>query len=466
MTTSANDEKRSEAWDQQADVIIVGAGEAGLAAAIECADAGATAIVFDKLGTVKSTSTAMSLGVFAFAGTEYQQRQGVRDSDELFYKDLMDAGRWTNYEPLVKVFLAEQLDSYNWLTALGVKWFALRMFGGSSVPRGHETDPIEQLEILQEAVEKKGVKVLFRTKVTELLTDKDKRVVGVCAQGEGKALRVKAGKGVVLATGGFGYDTKRMAAINPQLARAKAIVSPGHTGDGHRMAETLGAFFRHMELEYIRPTIGIHVSTRSPKTALLAYWDGAIVVNKLGKRFVNESVENRSIGAATLDQPEQIAFELFDQKVFDRMQRIAIGIGEAIIKRMIDAPTIDELASRIGVPPQALKATIARYNDGVDKGKDPDFGRTHLAQSVGAMTRIDTPPFYAYETSPWLPGTYGGVAVDVDMHVLTHEGIIPGLYGAGEIVGGFHGSGYHTGSALSKALVFGRIAGRNCAAGR
>ena len=110
--------------------------------------------------------------------------------------------------------------------------------------------------------------------------------------------------------------------------------------------------------------------------------------------------------------------------------------------------------------------TIDRYNEGVDRGKDPEFGRMHLAQNVGAMTRIDTPPFYAYETSPWLPGTYGGVAVDVDMHVLTREGVIPGLYGAGEIVGGFHGSGYHTGTALSKALVFGRIAGRNCAAGR
>ncbi len=463
---TAAEDKHGEAWDEQVDVVIVGAGDAGLAAAIEAADAGASAIVLEKMGTVKSTSSAMSLGVFSFAGTEYQQRLGVQDTNELYFKDIMNAGKWTNHEPLVKVFLAEQLDGYNWLTALGVKWYALRMFGGGSVPRGHECDPLEQLRILQEAAEKKGAKLRFKTKVTELITDKDKRVIGVCVQGEQQALRIKARKGVVLATGGFGYDTKRMAAIDPRLAKIKAIVSPGHTGDGHRMAEALGAFFRHMELQYIRPTIGIHLSSRSAKTALLAYWDGAIVVNKLGNRFVNESVENRSIGTATLDQPDQVAYEIFDRTVLQRLKREGAGIGEAITTRMIEAPTIDDLASKIGVPADGLNKTIHRYNEGVDKGKDPDFGRTHLAQDVGAMTRIESPPFYAYETSPWLPGTYGGIAVDEAMHVLTSAGIIPGLYGAGEIVGGFHGAGYHTGTALSKALVFGRIAGRNCAAGK
>ncbi len=464
MSAAGHAGSGSEPWDEQADVVIVGAGEAGLPAAIESVDAGATAIVLDKMATVKTTSTAMSLGVFAFAGTEYQQRNGVQDSNELYYKDLMTAGKWTNYEPLVRVFLAHQLDSYNWLTALGVKWSDLKMHGGSSVPRGHITDPLEQLRILQQTVENKGVKLLFRTKVTELLTDKDKRVIGVCAQSEKKALRIQARKGVVLATGGFGYDTKRMAAIDARLAKIKAVVSPGHTGDGHKMAETLGALFRHMELEYIKPTIGIHLSSRSSKTALLAYWDGAIVVNKLGDRFVNESAENRSIGSATLSQPDQVAYEIFDQKILQRLK--GAGVEQGVITRMVEAPTIDELASKIRVPTEALKRAIDRYNDGVDKGKDPDFGRTHLAQGVGTMTKIDSPPFYAYETSPWLPGTYGGVAVDEDMHVLAGDGVIRGLYAAGEIVGGLHGSGYHTGSALAKALVFGRIAGRNCAAGR
>ncbi len=458
----------SEVWDEEADVVIVGAGDAGLAAAIESQDSGRSAVVFEKMGSVKSTSSAMAGGTFAFAGTDLQQRYGVQDSKELYFQDLMKVGKGKNCEPLVRVFLAEQLDCYNWLTALGVQWSKLIMTGGGSVPRGHRTDPVQHVQILQQAAQKRGAKVLFRTKVTELLTDDDKRVIGVSAQSENRSWRVKARNGVVLATGGFGYDKERMAAIGPAFAKVKVIVSPGHTGDGHRMAETLGAWCRHMEPDCLRPTIGVHASSQSAKTNLLAFWEGAIVVNKLGNRFVNESLENRSLGTATLSQPDQIVFEIFDQKVLDRMQKGGAGrpAEEGSFKRMITAQTVEDLAAKIGIPSQTLKNTIDRYNDGVAKGRDPDFGRTHLAQGVGTMTAIDAPPFYAFETSPWLPGTYGGIAVDEQMHVLTKDGIIPGLYGAGELVGGFHGAGYHAGSALAKALVFGRIAGRNCAAGR
>ena len=466
MTTAESN--ASEMWDEEADVVIVGAGDAGLAAAIEARDSGKSAIVFEKMGSVKSTSSAMAGGTFSFAGTELQQRHGVQDSNELYFQDLMKVGKGKNCEPLVKVFLEKQLDCYNWLTAMGVQWTKLIMSGGGSVPRGHRSDPVLHVQILQQAAEKRGAKVLFKTKVTELLTDDDKRVVGVSVQSEKRSWRVKARNGVVLATGGFGYDKARMAAIGPAFGKVKVIVSPGHTGDGHRMAESLGAWSRHMEPDYLKPTIGVHVSSQSAKTNLLAFWEGAIVVNKLGNRFVNESLENRSIGSTTLGQPDQIVFEIFDQKVFDRMQKGGAGrpFEEGAVKRMITAQTVEELAAKTGLPSQTLQNTIARYNDGVAKGRDPDFGRTHLAQGVGTMTAIDSPPFYAFETSPWLPGTYGGIAVDVEMHVLTSDGIVPGLYAAGEIVGGFHGEGYHTGSALAKALVFGRIAGRNCAAGR
>ena len=222
-----------------------------------------------------------------------------------------------------------------------------------------------------------------------------------------------------------------------------------------------------MEPDYLKPSIGIHVSSRSAHSSLPAFSYGAIVVNKLGNRFVDESLESRSLGTATQSQPDQIVFEIFDQTVFGAMHSAeGVHAREAAVKRLIKAETIDELASQIGVPPEALKMALARYNEGVDKGQDPDLGRTKLTQAGGAMTSINTPPYYAFETSPSLVGTYGGIAVDEQMHVLSNDGIILGLYGAGEIVGGFHGAGYHTGSALAKALVFGRIAGRNCAAGR
>jgi len=465
MTTS--NEKHNDAWDEETDLVIVGAGDAGLAAAIESLDAGSSAIVFEKMASVKSTSSAMAGGVIAFAGTEYQRQHGVQDSNEQFFQDLIKIGKGKNWEPLVKVFLNEQLDTYNWLTALGIKWERLGRAPGGSVARGHHTDPVLHVQLLQQAAEKRGAKIFFKTKVTELVTDKNKRVIGVCAQSEKRAWRVKARKGVVLATGGFGYDRARMAAIGPGFDKIKVIVSPGHTGDGHGMAEALGGRFMHMQPDYLRPSIGIHVSSKSAHSSLPALSYGAIVVNKLGSRFVDESLESRSLGTATQRQPDQIVFEIFDQKVLDSLHSAeGAHAREAAVKRLIKAETVAELASKIAVPPEALKKTLARYNDYADKGQDADFGRTHLTQAGGALTSIDSPPFYAFETSPSLVGTYGGIAVDEEMHALSNDGIIPGLFGAGEIVGGFHGAGYHTGSALAKALVFGRIAGRNCAAGR
>ncbi len=466
VTTEPESGKYAQKWDEEVDVAVAGAGDAGLSAAIESRNAGASTMVFDKLATTRSTSSAMSGGAFSFAGTAFQKQKGIQDSDDLFFKDIMTAGNWKNNLPLVKAFIKEQLNTFNWFTALGIEWSRITATGGMTVPRAHRTDPVGHVVVLKEAAEKKGARIFFRTRVTELITDNNKRVIGVCAQGEGRTWRVKARKGVVLATGGFGRDKERLRGIDPRLAEAKVIVSPGHTGDGHKMAEILGAYFRDMELDCLKPTIGIHGPSNSPRTLVLAYWSGAIVVNKEGNRFVNESMENRSLGGASLSQPEQIVYEILDQKVFDKEQREGLGMSESTVKLMVKAQTIQELAAKINIPYEAFKATISRYNDSVDKGKDPDFGRTKLSQAGGKMIKIDTPPFYAYETKPWMPGTYAGVAVDGDMHVLTKDGIVPGLYGAGELVGGFHGTGYSIGTALSKALVFGRLAGISAAASR
>jgi fumarate reductase flavoprotein subunit len=456
----------TEKWDKQADVIIVGAGDAGLAAAIESADIGGSTLILEKMSTLKPTSSAMSGGTFAFAGTDLQQRHGVQDSEDLFFKDIMHAGKWENNQSLVHAFMKKQLNTYEWLTALGVKWLQLMTTGGMSVPRGHNTNAFEHVKILQEAALKRGVGLLFRTKVTNLITNKDKRIIGVSAQSEAQSLRIKARKGVILATGGFGHDVARMKMIDSRFVNVTVIAGAGHTGDGHRMAELLGARFEHMGFDYLKPTIGIHPSSHSHKTNLKAFWFGAILVNSRGNRFVNESLENRTLGEASLSQPRQIVYQIFDQKTFKKGQRENHEITEVVMKLLVKAETIQELASKIGIPPQALKETVDRYNKNVDNGKDLDFGRTSLVGGVGIMIKIDTLPFYAYATVPWLPGTYAGVKVDEDMHVLTNEGKIPALYGAGEFVGGFHGAGHHTGTALAKAVVFGRIAGRNCAQGK
>jgi len=385
----------------------------------------------------------------------------------------MEVGQWKNDEKLVRAYVGNQLDTYYWLKGMGVNWTALEALAGMSVPRAHATDPVEMLKILKEVAERKGARIFFETGVTGLLTDEDGRVIGVDAQGKQGSLRVRAMKGIVLATGGFGRDTKRLEAIDPRLPQVTVVAGLGHTGDGHRMAEELGAFVK--DVEYVKPTFGIHVTGTTMATVLLMFYNGAIIVNKKGERFVNESLSYKDLGKAALSQPDGIGFQIFDQRLYEvglekakdvLPEKAVWGLDEGRMKLLVEAETIEELASKIIVPPEALRETIDKYNNQVDAGKDSDFGRAALVGAVGRLVRIDTPPFYAYETKGNLPSTYGGIAVDEDMHVISRQGKVVGLYAAGEIVGGFHGVSYMSGSAVAKAVIFGRIAGKNAARGR
>lgn len=465
-------ESEKGTWDSEVDVVVAGAGGAGLAAAIELREANADVIVFEKQATIEDSSTSLCGGVFTFAGTDFQEKKGIQDSNDLLYNDLMEVGQWKNDEKLVQTYVKNQLDAYHWLNGFGCKWFAIEALAGMSVPRGHVTDPAKALSLLKEAAERKGAKLVFETGVTGLVTDENKRVIGVSVKGKEGSMRVKARKGVVLATGGFGRDIKRLETINPQLTQVVPVVGPGHTGDGHRMAEELGAFLK--DTEYVKPTFGIHAASTSNDTLSMMFYNGAIIVNKEGKRFINESLSYKDIGKASLAQPDSIGYQIYDQRIFEtgvervkglRPDKALWGVDESRIKLTVKADTIGELAFKMAVPPEALKDTIDRYNNGVDAGKDLDFGRTTLAGGVGKIVRLDTPPFYAYASKSALPATYGGIVIDEDMHVLTRQGKIPALYAAGEIVGGFHGASYMSGSATVKAIVFGRVAGRNAAKG-
>ncbi len=457
----------TDKWDNEVDVVVAGAGGAGIAAAIELADAKASVIVFEKQPAIEDSSSSLCGGVYAFAGTDYQEKRGIKDSNDLLFKDLMTVGQWKNDEKLVQVYIKNQLDTYHWMTNLGVKWIALEALAGMSVPRGHVTDAADALRCLKKAAEKKGAKFLFETPITGLVTDAEKKVIGVTAKGKGKSLRVRAKKGVLLATGGFGRDVKRLATIDPRLPQVVPVVGPGHTGDGHNMAEELGAYLR--DVEYVKPTFGIYYNSTLNSSLLMLFYSGAIIVNKEGKRFVDESKSYKDIGKASLSQPEGLGYQIFDQKIFQigvekakglNPDKALWGLEETRIKRLIKADTIEELAKKLDMSPKILKETVDNYKKGVVAGKDAEFGRTAIAGASGKITAIDTPPFYCYISKSLLPGTYGGIVVDENMQVLTRQGKIPGLYAAGEIVGGFHGASYMSGTAVGKAVIYGRIAAR------
>ncbi len=466
-----------ERWDSEFDVVVAGAGGAGLAAAIEAAEAGASTVVFEKQGKIWESSTAINVGMVAFAGTEVQERLGIEDSSELLYQDLLAVGGGKNIPSLVRTYADHQLDTYHWLTDMGVQWAeATTAAAGMSRPRGHFSDPLDMVRILKREAERRGATVLYHCAVTGLITDASRRVVGVELRDRRNETRVRAHGGVVLATGGFARSPERLAAIDRRFIGMAATTGAGHTGDALRMAEPLGAFFRDME--YVKPSYELHVTGDSATEICLVFYLGAIIVNREGRRFVNESIPYKDIGMASIDQTDGVGFMVFDQKIFDRAventrnassaippENVVSGLDESRIRLLVKADTIEELADRMHVPRQQLVDTVERYNGFVDAGADPEFGRSHLSANIGTPVKIETPPFYAYEAKSHFLATYAGLAIDDSMRVLTPDGHIEGLYAAGEAIGGFHGASYHSGAAVGQALIFGRIAGRQAAHG-
>lgn len=464
-------------WDSEFDVVIAGAGGAGLAAAIEAAEAGAKTVVFEKQGKIWESSTAINVGMVAFAGTDVQQRLGIEDSSELLYQDLLAVGNNKNDPSLVRAYADYQLDTYRWLKDIGVRWAEIATAGaGMSRPRGHFSDPLDMVRILKRQAEQRGATVLFHSAITELITDDQQRVIGVQMRDRVSETRIRARNGVVLATGGFARSADRLAALDRRFVGLAATTGLGHTGDHLRMAEPLGAYFSDME--YVKPSYELHVTGDSAAEICLVFYLGAIIVNRQGRRFVNESIPYKDIGMASLDQPDGVGVMVFDQKIFDQAventrkassvipsENVVLGLDAARIRLLVQADTIGELADGIHVPRQVLKETVERYNNSVADGADTEFGRSHLSASIGSPVRIETPPFYAYEAKSHFLATYAGLAVDASMRVLTTDGHIPGLYAAGEAIGGFHGASYHSGAAVGQALIFGRIAGKNAAQG-
>ncbi len=459
------------AWDDEVDVLIAGAGGAGLQAAIEAASAGASTVVFEKQMRIWESSTAIAVGRVSFPCTDLQARNGVADSNELMARDILETGRHKNDPVQVRAYIDHALDTYRQLCELGIVWSpTVSAMAGMSVPRGHLTDMIDLVRTLRRAAEARGAQVVFQTPMTGLLTDDAGAVVGASVQERsGRSSRIRARKGVVLAAGGFARDPERLRRIEPRFDRVLPTSGIGHTGDALRMAEALGADTR--DTEYVQPSFELHASGVTSDDILILYYQGGIIVNARGERFVNESISYKDIARACLDQPGMMGFQVFDQAVYDKAVAAQAAAGQSSpmtldankIRLLVKGRTLEELAANMAVPAEALLPTVERYNRFVDAGRDEEFGRQVLAGSFGKPVRLDKAPFYAYATIGHLLATYGGIAVDAQMRVLRKGQPISGLYAAGESTGGFHGASYHSGTGIGKALIFGRIAGRSAA---
>lgn len=459
-----------------ADVVVIGGGLAGHCAALAAAECGATVLLLEKTGDYGGSSITAG-GSFAFSGTDDQKAAGIQDSDELFEQDLLKAANDRCDRSLIKTYIAHQHDAHAWLKAKGVEFHKVSLSSGTSVPRTHPTNPPQLMKALhQRVLEDSRIRWMPNAAAKRLhFRNADRRITGMQAVIDNASQQISVRRGVIITTGGFSRARDYMERFAPELVGAPAWGGEGNTGDGLRMALEMGADIA--DTGYVTGTYGIsinHYPDLDQKPGDLPYlrmanYRGAIVVNLEGRRFADESISYKKLGALTLAQSRAVAFQVFDQKIMDQsVPNPNINDFKSVLELGIikTAQNWRDLAVSVGIDGATLEATVARYNADVASGSDTEFGRETLGGGFGKPVAIQTPPFYIFPCTTAVLATYCGLRIDGRSRVLNvYAEAIEGLYAAGEVTGGFHGAGYVSGSALGKAAIFGRIAGRE-AAGR
>lgn len=438
------------------DVVIIGAGGAGLSAANAAAEAGVSVAVFEKMGLVGGNTLRATGGLNA-AGTKEQAAAGIKDSVELFFQDTMKGGYNKNDPALVRTLAEQSAATVAWLESLGADLSDVGRLAGASVNRAHRPvggAPVgpEVVKTLKGAADKRaGIAIFTGAKAQEILLDKAGAASGIRVSIGGKDYKVAA-KAVILATGGFAANNEMVASYQPSLRGFATTNHSGAMGDGIFMAEKIGAALVDMKEIQTHPTYapGKEMITEAVRG------NGAILVGHEGKRFINELETRDVVSAAVLAQKGKTAYIVFDQSVRKSLKAIEDYVRMGIVA---EGATPAELAAKIGVPADALAATLDRYNAAVAAKADPDFRRADMPRALA------TGPFYSIEITPAVHHTMGGVKIDTSARVISAAGKpIAGLWAAGEVTGGVHGGNRLGGNAVADITVFGRIAGSNAAA--
>lgn len=495
-------EKTGSAEDStvEADVVVVGAGGAGMTAAITAAGEGKSVVILESQSMVGGNSVRATGGMNAgktvyqdenefgeSAGVEktlktaaekyadnetitalaktvseqwaaYQANPtGYFDSVELMELDTMIGGKGINDPELVETLCANSADAIDWLDEHGITLHNVSSFGGASVKRIHRPVNAEgktvsvgsyMIPLLQENCEKAGVKMMLDTTATEILTDANGAAVGVKATGaSGETVTVNA-KAVVLASGGFGANLDMVVKYKPELKGFMTTNAPGIQGQGIEMAQAIGAATVDMDQIQIHPTV--EANTAALITEGLR-GDGAILINEEGQRFIDEVGTRDVVSAAEIAQTGSYSWLVVDQAMVD-----ASSVIQGYIKKgyTVTGATYEELGKAMGVDAAAFAETMEKWNGYVEAKNDPDFGRTSFANP------LNTAPYYAVKVTAGVHHTMGGLKINANTEVLNEKGeVIPGLFAAGEVTGGVHGANRLGGNAVADFTVFGRIAG-------
>ena len=493
-----------ETVSYDADVVVIGAGGAGMTAAMTAADAGQKVVILESQAMVGGNSARATGGMNA-AKTVYQdenefdQAAGVEktlataaekyadnetitalaktvseqwaayqanptgyfDSVELMELDTMVGGKGINDPKLVETLCEGTADAIDWLDENGITLHNVSSFGGASVKRIHR--PVNEegkvvsvgaymIPLLQENCEKRGIDIVLNTTVDTILTDANGAAVGVSGTDKDGNTVVVNAKSVILATGGFGANLDMVTQYKPELAGFMTTNAAGAQGQGIEMATAIGAGTVDMDQIQIPPTV--EANTAALITEGLR-GDGAILVNANGERFVDEVGTRDVVSAAEIAQPGSYSWLIVDQAMADASSVIQGYIKKGYTKT---GATYEELAKELDVDPAAFANTMETWNGYVEAKNDPDFGRTSFANP------LNNGPYYAIKVTAGVHHTMGGVTINSATEVLKEDGtVIPGLFAAGEVTGGVHGANRLGGTAVADFVVFGRIAGESAA---
>ena len=449
------EDKALEEQTLEADVVVIGAGGAGMTAAITAHEAGKEVILLEKMPYAGGNTTKSTGGMNA-AETSVQAELGIEDSVQTFIDDTMTGGKNVNDLALVTTMAENSAEAIDWLASIGAPLPEVSFSGGATNKRIHRPEGGAAVgpylvEKLLAKIGEDEISLLYNTEATELIVE-DGTVTGVKATGDGISYTINA-KAVVLATGGFGANLEMCAEYNPDLAGFVTTNSPCATGDGIKMAEAAGAATVDMEQIQIHPTVYQATSLMVTESVR---GGGAILVNASGERFIDEMETRDVVSAAEIAQEGGYAYLVFDQAQRDNLSAIDSYVSNGLT---VQADTIEDLASEMGVDAANLQATVEAWNKAVAEQNDEAFGRT-----TGMDVDISVAPFYAIQIAPGIHHTMGGVKIDTTASVISVDGEpIPGLFAAGEVTGGVHGANRIGGNAVADIIVFGRIAGQSAA---
>ncbi|WP_036611455.1 flavocytochrome c [Oribacterium sp. P6A1] len=489
------------------DIVVVGMGGAGMTAAITAADAGKSVVILESQpmgggNTVRSTGGLNAAGTEEQKSNEFTEADGVEktlatakekwadnetitklaatvqqqwdaykaspegyfDTPELMALDTMIGGHGINDPELVSTLTNGSAGAVTWLKDHGADLPSVGAAGGASVKRIHR--PVDDkgktkavgayiVPVLTKNVEDRdGIEVYYNTTANKILME-DGKAVGVVAEGEtGNTVTVNA-KAVILATGGFGGNQEMVEQYRPDLKGFVSTNADGAKGQGITMAtaDDVKADVVDLDQIQIHPTVHTDPDGNAHLITEGVRGDGAILVNKEGKRFYDEVSTRDKVSAAEIEQTDGVAYLILDQTMID---------GSAVYQGYLDAgygakgETYEELAKAIGIPEDAFKETMEGWAKIWADKKDEEFGRTSFSNE----NSLDKAPYYAILVSPGIHHTMGGLKIDTATEVINTDGnVIPGLFAAGEVTGGVHGGNRLGGTAVTDIIVFGQIAG-------